>query len=186
LKQKGKKQMAKVRKVRRVAVEAAPAAPEPAPVEENTFDPGLGSTEFETSTEIDQIAAALVEFRKDCPNPQKDRQAHNYSYVSLANIIENTQELLYAQGLALTQFPIAAQGGLGVISLLVHTSGQYFRSRFVMPIPALSGTNATQDAGAAITYARRYAASGILFIASDEDTDADYERTPATRRKRRG
>lgn len=186
--------MPKVSRVRR-RDPSPQAAPEPVvatAVEEpdhHEFDYGSASSEFETSKEIDQISAALVAFRAECANPKKDRKAHNYRYVSLANIIENTQPLLAANGLALTQFPVAVPGALGVISLLVHESGQFIRSRFVMPIPALSGTNATQDAGAAITYARRYAAGGILFISSDEDTDADYEsgsddEAPAPRRKK--
>ena len=72
----------------------------------------------------------------------------------------------------LNQLYITGIKSLGVITVLVHESGQFVRARFLMPIPSLSSTNVTQDAGAAITYARRYALSAVLGVASDDDTDA--------------
>lgn len=188
--------MAKVRKVRRGGVsfssrerrEAEPSAEkaDPSPVAPPiSDDPSNELVEFDSSPDLDQLASAFVQFREEAENPGKDREGYNYSYTSLANVIETTQPLLAKYGLAVSQFPIASARGLGVLTILMHSSGQYIRSRFVMPIPALSGTNATQDAGAAITYARRYALSAVLCIASDEDTDADYERLPARKPARR-
>lgn len=128
--------------------------------------------EYEMSPQIDKLAKAFVAFRAVCPNMDKDRKGYNYKYTTLANVIETSREPLKKQGLAVMQFPIAGPGSLGVITTIMHESGQYIRSRFLMPIPGLSGTNVTQDAGAAITYARRYALSAVLCVASDDDTDA--------------
>ena len=130
--------------------------------------------EYETSEKIDQLAKAFVAFRAACPNVDKDRDGYNCKYATLGNIIVKSREHLRKAGLAIMQFPIAGTKSLGVITVLLHESGQFIRARFLMPIPSLSSTNVTQDAGAAITYARRYAISAVLCIASDEDTDASY------------
>ena len=53
----------------------------------------------------------------------------------------------------------------------MHNSGEYIQSEFVMPLPSLTSANVTQQAGAGITYARRYALAAVLRIAADEDTD---------------
>ncbi len=148
-------------------------------------DPTIGHLEYETSESIDELAKAFVAFRAACPNVEKDKQGYNYKYATLGNIIAKSREHLDKAGLAVMQFPIAGVKSLGVITVLLHKSGQFIRARFLMPIPGLSGTNVTQDAGAAITYARRYALSAVLGIASDEDTDASYSgsSTKVSRRK---
>jgi len=168
--------------VRRVVPGRAPAAEpkskakaEQAPVEDQTVPQPEFQIEYETSPQIDKLAKAFVAFRASCPNVDKDRQGYNYKYATLGNIIATSRDHLKKNGLAVMQFPIAGVKSLGVITTLLHESGQFIRARFLMPIPGLSGTNVTQDAGAAITYARRYALSAVLCIASDEDTDADYK-----------
>lgn len=133
--------------------------------------PPEGRMEYETSESIDKLAAAFVGFRAACPNMEKDRKGYNYRYTTLGHIIEASRDHLKKAGLAVMQFPIASPGYLGVITVLMHASGQFIRARFMMPIPGLSGTNVTQNAGAAITYARRYALSAVLCVAADEDTD---------------
>lgn len=177
------RRMPKVRKVRRVTKPASSTVEDEAPsIEPQASTPNLPASipeplvsEFDSSPSIDQLAEAFIAFRKDCPNPAKDKQGYSYKYVSLANIIINTQELLNEHGLAVTQFPISSPSGLGCITMLMHTSGQYIRSRFILPIPSMKGINVTQEGGAAITYARRYALSAVLCIAADEDTDATYD-----------
>lgn len=130
-----------------------------------------GKIEYETSADLDKLATAFVAFRAACPNMEKDRKGYNYYYTTLGNIIETSRAHLKKAGLAVMQFPIAAPGYLGVITILMHESGQFIRARFMLPIPGMSGTNVTQNAGAAITYARRYALSAVLCVAADEDTD---------------
>jgi hypothetical protein len=143
-----------------------------------------GECEWEQSPSTSKLMKAFVDFRKDCPNPSKDKEGYNYSYVTLTNIIELSRPVLHKHKLAVTQFPISSREGLGVVSMLMHESGEFIRSRFIMPIPELSSTNVTQDAGAAITYARRYALSAILGMAPDEDTDASYEGSPRFKKKK--
>lgn len=169
-----------------------------------------GHMEFEMSEDISDLIKAFIAFREECPNPTKNRQGYNYNYVDIANIIENTTPLLCKNGLAVSQFPVCdgshvhtdtqqtgdldattrnttQNRGLGVITLLMHKSGQWIRSRFTMPAPSMQGINWTQEAGACITYARRYALSATLCIAAEDDTDAatDAEETVQPRRKKR-
>ncbi len=130
--------------------------------------------ELEIPNGIDKLAKALVQFRSECPNAGKDKQGYNYRYTTLAYLIDMVRPLLKKHGLSVIQTPITDSRGIGTVTLLLHESGQYIKSRFVMPLPKLSGTNITQDAGAAISYARRYALSAVLGLASDEDTDATF------------
>jgi hypothetical protein len=168
-----------------------------------------GHMEFEMSEDITELVKAFISFREACPNPTKNRQGYNYNYVDIANIIENTTPLLCKNGLAVSQFPVCdgshvnsdtqqtgdldavtrnttQNRGLGVITLLMHKSGPWIRSRFTMPAPSMQGINWTQEAGACITYARRYALSATLCIAAEDDTDAATDEEPVqTRRKKR-
>lgn len=187
--------MAKVKKVRRGGVTFNPPsdsssvsneANDPDP-KQPALDLGMpmvirNVSEFDQSESLDSLAPALVKFRQEARNIGKDKDGYNYKYATLGNTIDQTQPILAKHGLAVMQCPVMDARGLGVITLLIHSSGQYIRSRFTMPIPSLSGTNATQDAGAAISYARRYAFSAILCLAA-EDTDAEFESTP--RKKKR-
>lgn len=164
---------------------ATAATPAPDAVQEFV---GIETTnhelEYETSENIEELAKAFVAFRAVCPNVDKDKEGFNYRYATLGNIIAKSREHLEKHGLAVMQFPIAGVKSLGVITILIHKSGQFIRARFLMPIPSLSSTNVTQDAGAAITYARRYALAAVLGIASDEDTDGVPASVAVTRRKK--
>ena len=143
-----------------------------------------GQIEFDQSESIDKIGKALVAFRATCPNVDKDKQGYGYKYATLGNIISKTRDYLKKNGLAVIQFPIAGHNALGCITTLIHESGQYMRARFLMPVPELTATNVTQNAGAAITYARRYALGAVLGIATDDDTDATYVEDDAPTRPR--
>lgn len=152
------------------------------------ISPVEGQIEFQQSDSIDRIARAIVGFRKSCPNVDKDKDGYGYSYATLGNIINKTRDVLKANGLAVIQFPISGKNALGCITTLIHESGQFMRARFLMPVPELTATNVTQNAGAAITYARRYSLGAVLGLATDEDTDASYDGSEGVQapRKRRG
>ncbi len=106
--------------------------------------------EFEQSEDITKLAVALIAFRKEAKNPTKDKQGYNYAYTTLDNIITTTQPLLAKNGLALIQHPVSDnKGGVGVLTQLIHSSGQYIRARYILPTPLMAGQiNAAQEAGA--------------------------------------
>lgn len=166
--------------------ESVESEPDPKACEAEPSFPRKPVSEITTSESLDKLAPAFVKFRAICPNVGKDKEGYNYRYTTLAHIIDKIREPLQKYGLAVTQFPVNDGRSLGVVTTLLHESGQFIQSRFVMPIPVLKGTNATQDAGAAISYARRYALSAVLCMASDDDTDAVYSSEaaePAPRRR---
>jgi hypothetical protein len=167
----------KVKTAKEKPAKAAPSLPEKSGTGEASQQPPMqhveGVVEFEMSEDITKLAAALVAYRKTAKNPSKDKAGYNYQYTTLDNLITSQQKDLAANGLAVLQTPCSdGRGGVGVVTMLLHTSGQFIRGRYILPIPVLVGSNAAQEAGAALTYARRYGIAAILNLASDEDNDA--------------
>lgn len=129
-----------------------------------------------TSDKIDEIAGALAKAQGEFPDIPKDKTAkiqspkgnYEYRYADLATIIKATKSILSKNGLALHQ-PVETHGECGrVVTLLVHSSGQFFETTFEFD----EGMR-MQETGAAITYVRRYCLTGMLGITADDDTDAD-------------
>lgn len=119
------------------------------------------------------LASALVKAQVELHNPDRNQTGYGYKYADLASILEQTKPVLKKHGLSITQLATDdGNGRVGVTTILMHESGEYVQSNLTLPIPEMKGANKTQAAGAAITYARRYAISAILNIAADEDTDA--------------
>lgn len=119
------------------------------------------------------IAMALVKAQTELLNPDKNQSGYGYKYADLASILDQTKPVLAKHGLAISQLATDdGNGRVGVKTILIHESGEMLESNLTLPIPEMKGTTTTQAAGAAITYARRYAISAILNIAADEDTDA--------------
>jgi hypothetical protein len=125
------------------------------------------------------IAMALVKAQTELKNPDKNQQGHGYRYADLASILDQTKPVLSKNGLAISQLATDdGNGRVGVKTILLHESGEMLESNLTLPIPEMLTRDGkkmmtdTQAAGAAITYARRYAISAILNIAADEDTDA--------------
>lgn len=127
---------------------------------------------------MEKIAKALVKAQLELKNPEKNVDGYNYKYSDLASIIEQTKPVLEKNGLAVVQLACDdGNGRVGVETVLMHESGETLTSKLTLPIPDMKGSTVTQQAGAAITYARRYALSAILNITSEEDTDASNKKS---------
>ncbi len=145
-------------------------------------EPAVTDSQGESTTTIaplQNLAKALVKAQVELKNPEKNQQGHGYRYADLANILDQTKAVLAKHGLAVSQLAINdGNGRVGVKTILLHESGEMLDSNLTLPIPEMLTRDGkkmitdTQAAGAAITYARRYALSAILNIAADEDTDA--------------
>jgi len=151
--------------------------------------PASHETVVKTSDDLAQLFKALVGFQKDLAIIGTDSEGFNYNYLSLGGLLEVVSPIMAKHSLGLSQFPVSgswvmkwvkesARGELieryqaGILTYVFHSSGQYMQSKFVMPMPTLSGQiNTAQETGAGITYARRYAICAALRIATD-DTDA--------------
>lgn len=143
------------------------------------------TSDISASSDMDQLAPALVAALAEMPTIPKHRTAtvaikagggYSYSYADISDILAAVRPVLARHGLALFQLV----GTDNLTTVVMHVSGQYIGSQCSLP-------DATgKELGAALTYLRRYAASAILCLAADEDTDApDMPKAAPKRAKRR-
>lgn len=134
----------------------------------------------------EDVVAALAEMptiprTRTAHVPTKSGGSYSYSYADLANIVETVRPILAAHGLAVIQQPCqGAEGGMALLTTLLHTSGDTISS--VMP---LGGVREAQATGSILTYARRYALVALLGLATEDDDDAQHA-DPAPPAKRGG
>lgn len=104
-----------------------------------------------------------------------------YNYADLASVYSAVRKPLSANGLSLTH----SIDGEELVCRLVHSSGEQVVSVVHIGKPGRDW----KDFGTSVTYATRYAISGLLGVASEEDIDAPPERekqpakAPAKRRQ---
>ena len=141
----------------------APLAPEPAPARrQHSY----------MSDDVDQLVAALSRAHAQIRNPPRNKtarvtskrtqQTYTFSYATLDCVLDAVRLPLAEHGLALTQIPI----GDNLITLLLHTSGQWLRCSMTI---ATNGN--MQDLASAITSARRLSIQALLGISGEEDDD---------------
>jgi hypothetical protein len=125
------------------------------------------------SEQINELAKALAQVQAQITPAQFDSVNPYYKskYASLGSVIE-AAKILAEYGLSYSQMPINDGWFAGVENILMHESGQWISEKFMMPLDTDS-KNPIQEAGKAITYARRYGLSSMLGIYSDEDTDGN-------------
>lgn len=124
---------------------------------------------IENSQDFSALAAALAAAQGEFPPiPRAAENPFFHSrYADLASVRAAVTPVLAAHGLAVTQHPIITDSGPGLTTMLVHESGQWISSTMLLCMAKAD----PQGQGSAITYARRYALSAILGVASEEDDD---------------
>lgn len=131
-----------------------------------------------TSAEINEIAKALVAAQAKLTNPIFDAKAkvvtksggsYEYEYLTLAALTAHVRAALTPEGLAFTQEELTdPDGPVGVLTRIVHVSGQWIEYG---PL-TFRVEGGPQDAGGALTYARRYQLAAAVGLAADADDDA--------------
>lgn len=112
-----------------------------------------------------QIAFDNVSLKKDRKNEHLRNQ-----YVSLDNLLNVIRPLLSETGLVVVQ----QLAGEYLTTVLYHSSGQFIGANMPFnPMNGNKGTNALQELGGGITYAKRYSLSALLQISVDVDTDGN-------------
>ena len=131
---------------------------------------------MKTSSEINELAAALMLVQAQVGNLPKTASGYGYRYTPLDDVTAALTEPLSANGLAYVQMPTTppVEYGLSVAltTRLMHVSGQWLEDTMLIPVPSVGKANEAQNYGAALTYARRYALTAMFGIAADDDTDA--------------
>lgn len=127
-----------------------------------------------TTSEITKaLVSAAENFRpavKDSENPH-----FRSKFVSLAGVNDAVDAALLANGLFLSQQTDVIDGANVIVSLLLHTSGEWLRGIYKLtPVKQ----NDPQAEGSAMTYGRRYAKMALLGVAPEDD-DGNAASAPA-------
>ena len=135
-----------------------------------------------SSSEINELASALCKAQAQMGGAVKDSANPFFksNYADLTSIIKAIKQPFSDNGLSYTQFPINDESCVGVVTMLMHTSGQWLQQEYVLPMTKRD----PQAAGSAITYARRYALQSMAGIpTADDDAEAAMMRGEDITRK---
>lgn len=121
------------------------------------------------SESIDKLSAALVEVQKEIKVALKDKNNPFFKskYADLNAVWDACREPLSKHGIAIVQLPVKDDRGVGLETLLIHSSGQFIGAAAASPLAKRD----PQGVGSALTYLRRYALSAALGVVADEDDD---------------
>lgn len=129
------------------------------------------------------LVAAIAETKDvhaDSTNP-----FHKNKYASLGAHLEVIKPIFAKHGLAILQFPTSCDKTIGINTVVIHTSGASIEESICIPVAeGIKG----QEAGAIISYLRRYALAAVAGIATEDD-DAEVDRiakSPSTPAKTYG
>ena len=124
------------------------------------------------SESIANISKALSSFQKEVKQPVKDGTNPHFrsKYITLDGTVKAIHDCAPNHGLSYTQMPITTETGVGVVTLIMHESGEFIQFEpFTLPMEKKTA----QGAGSGITYAKRYALSAAFGIVSDLDDDGN-------------
>ena len=127
------------------------------------------------STEIDKLISEFHRFQQQVKFPEKGKLAagQGYKYMTLDDLITHAREAMKDLGLSFSQEVSSSENGnIELMTRIYHTSGQWLAfGPLILPKDNDKKMNQIQQAGSAITYARRYSLAAALGIASEEDND---------------
>ena len=130
------------------------------------------------SEQINELAAALAKAQAVMPKAKMSGINSRFAdkatgksgaYATLDDIRDAVKNTLTANGISYTQHPYSINGEVGVETMLIHSSGQWMRSRFGVP----SAKHDPQAYGSLLTYVRKFALAAAAGVSTQEDTDAD-------------
>ena len=129
------------------------------------------TTTVEHSQELGELTKALVAAQAEFPAIPKTSENPFFKskYADLADVKAITVPITTKHGLAVTQHPSHSERGDTLVTMLLHTSGQFIKAEMELH---LTKTDA-QGQGSAMTYARRYAYMAALDLVADEDDDGN-------------
>lgn len=120
-----------------------------------------------------KIYTALVNFQNEVEAPKLDAVNPHFKskYASLGSIVSTVRPALARNGLGFAQFVGGEPGFVSVTTRVFHVSGESLESTVSAAVDP--GRRGIQDAGAIVTYLRRYSLSAVLGLYADEDNDAE-------------
>lgn len=123
---------------------------------------------MKTSTSIAALAAALAKAQGQLEGAKKDTTNPDFGkkYADLASVVDAIKGCFPANGLSYVQTVVTAEAGVGVETLLMHSSGEWIGGEpFYVPVERANA----QGFGSALTYCRRYSLAAIAGVAPEDD-----------------
>ena len=129
-----------------------------------------------TTTPESQLNASFVKALGELRNVAKNAVNPHFRnrYASLDAILDDVRPILASHNLGISQEPLFEDGKAGVVTRIIHESGESRESTLLLPIK----DQTAQGVGSALTYAKRYAISSILGITADDDDDGELASKP--------
>jgi hypothetical protein len=142
------------------------------------------TTTLEHSTELAELAAALIEVQKEVPKIPKtsDNPFFKSKYADLADVKTLADPIVTKHGLAVTQWPSSNDRGDTLVTILLHNSGQFIKAEMQLHLTK----DDAQGQGSALTYARRYAYMASLGLVADADDDGNAAASAQSRTRSEG
>lgn len=128
------------------------------------------------SNEIGELATSLALAQLEVQDPLKNKTNPHFksNYADLTSVLAEVRKVFAGHGLSLPMFPVVKDGKVGVVYMLLHSSGQYLEAELLLT----PDKTTPQGAGSAITYARRFALQAVCSVAADDDDDGHEASTP--------
>lgn len=133
------------------------------------------------SESIKEIAGALLKAQiaikaalKDSTNPH-----FKSKYADLSSVIDAVKGPLNANGIVFTQGVSAAENGVAVETMLIHTSGEWMSETLPIPVSRVDA----QGVGSAITYGRRYGLQSMCGVPAEDDDGNAASKAPPPEKK---
>ena len=144
---------------------------------------------FEMSSSIAKLALAQTKVQKEIKDLPKESKGFAHKYTTFDKLVQYLRPILSKHGLSFIQMPCGDNENVGVITIYMHTSGEYISSKIETQI--IQAQNKYQSMGSAITYFKRYSLASFVGVASEEDTDGNIKKpkpkpklTPLTKSQR--
>jgi hypothetical protein len=118
------------------------------------------------STSISELATALSKAQAQMGSAIKDSENPFFKskYADLTSVIAAVRKPFADNGLSFVQLPVSEAGCVGVATRIMHSSGEWLESEFLIPCK--------QDAhgyAAGITYCRRLSLQAAAGVPTDDD-----------------
>jgi len=128
------------------------------------------------SSDIGELATALSKTQAKIRNAQTDKTNSHFrsKYADLSSVWEACRGPLTENGLCVSQCPEWRGEKLILITILMHTSGQWIGGSY----PISPEKETPQGFGSALTYARRYSLASMVGVAPDDDDDGNAAMRP--------
>lgn len=122
---------------------------------------------MQQSESINKLAMALVKAQAEMGGAVKDAKNPFFksNYADLTSVIKTIKEPFANNGLAYVQFPVHGEQSAGIVTRLMHESGEWLEQEYLMPLTKMD----SQAFGSILTYARRYALVAMAGIPTVDD-----------------